>query len=55
MIPIIYLKIRRVIHKLARRKFLLLAVVFLTLWSSSALLFYHYEKSSDIGIETSFY
>jgi len=55
LIPTIYLRIRRIIHKLARRRFLLLAIVFLTLWSSSALLFYHYEKKSGINIETSFY
>ncbi|MEB3806436.1 MAG: ion channel [Desulfurococcales archaeon] len=55
MIPAIHIKIRRIIHRLARRRFLLLLIVFALLWVSSATLFYRYERVSGVDFATSLY
>ena len=55
VLPVIYMRLRKIVHRLARRRFLILALVFFTLWFSSSLLFYEAEKSQGIDLETSFY
>ncbi len=54
VVPIIYMKLRRIIRHLARRRFLLLGIVFILLWIISALLFYSAERG-HINLGTSFY
>ncbi|MCE4620679.1 MAG: ion channel [Desulfurococcales archaeon] len=54
VLPVIYRKLRLVVHRLARRRFLLLALIFSTLWILSALLFYIAEHER-ITLGESFY
>ncbi len=55
MVLVIYMKFKKIFYRLARRRPLLLVLVFFGSWSFSALLFYHYEKGSGIDLGTSIY
>lgn len=55
VLPILYLHLRRLVHRLARRRFILLAVAFTILWITSALLFYKAEEGYGLTLSSSLY
>ncbi len=55
MVLFIVYRLRRVVYRLARRRMLLLAVVFLGLWLAGGWLFYEAERPSGLGFWDSLY